>query len=154
MSKMREKESLECVRMHIWALKTQKLLGPVNRPWSPATDCSLRSRDSASLHRQLSASEAGPPPLDQILDPHLKVKHFPNPIKASWVYTWKQAHYAWHSIVLDSRSTVEIHWLRSTVEIHLQRLTWYFRQKNVPDATILSINSLYTKPKYLYFWIN
>ena len=28
MSKMREKESLECVRMHIWALKTQKLPGP------------------------------------------------------------------------------------------------------------------------------
>ena len=35
-----------------------------------AADCSLRSRNSASLRRQLSASEAGPPP-DQILDPHL-----------------------------------------------------------------------------------
>ena len=72
MSKMREKESLECVRMHIWALKTQKLSGPLSGPWTPAADCSLRSCDSASLHRQLSASEAGAPPLDQILDPHLE----------------------------------------------------------------------------------
>ena len=68
---MREKESLDCVRMHIWALKTQKLPGPLSGPWTPAADCSLRSRDSASLRRQLSASEAGPPALDQILDPHL-----------------------------------------------------------------------------------
>ena len=70
MSKIREKESLECVRMHIWASKTQKLPGPLSGPWSPAAECSLRSRDSASLRRQLSASEAGAPP-DQILDPHL-----------------------------------------------------------------------------------
>ena len=70
MSKMREKESLECVRMHIWALKNQKLLGPLSGPWTPAAYCSLRSHDSASLRRQLSAAEAGAP-LDQILDPHL-----------------------------------------------------------------------------------
>ena len=62
MSKMREKESLECVTMHIWALKTQKLPGPLSGPWTPAADCLLRSRDSASLRRQLSASEAGAPP--------------------------------------------------------------------------------------------
>ena len=62
MSKIREKESLECVRMHIWASKTQKLPGPLSGPWTPATECSLRSRDSASLCRQLSASEAGDPP--------------------------------------------------------------------------------------------
>ena len=62
MSKMREKESLECVRMHIWALKTQKLPGPLSGPWTPATYCSLRSRDSALLRRQLSAAEAGAPP--------------------------------------------------------------------------------------------
>ena len=62
MSKMREKEILECVRMHIWALKTQKLPGPLSGPWTPAADCSLRSRDSTSLHWQLSASEAGTPP--------------------------------------------------------------------------------------------
>ena len=60
---MREKESLECVRMHIWALKTQKLPGPLSRPWTPAAYCLLRSRDSASLRRQLSAAEAGAPPL-------------------------------------------------------------------------------------------
>ena len=76
MSKMREKESLECVRMHIWALKTQKLPGPLSGPWTPATDCSLHSRDSALLRQQFSASEAGPP-LDQILDPHLGVMSFP-----------------------------------------------------------------------------
>ena len=69
---MREKESLECVRMHIWASKTQKLPGPLSGPWTPAADC---SRDSASLHRQLSASVAGPP-LDQILDPHLQSSLF------------------------------------------------------------------------------
>ena len=70
MSKIREKESLEYVRMHIWASKTQKLPGPLSGPWTPAAECSLHSRDSASLRRQLSASEAGPP-LDPILDPHL-----------------------------------------------------------------------------------
>ena len=59
---MREKESLECVRMHIWALKTQKLPGPLSGPWTPAANCSLRSRDFTSLCRQLSASEAGAPP--------------------------------------------------------------------------------------------
>ena len=72
MSKIREKESLECVRMHIWASKTQKLPGPLSGPWTLAAECSLHSCDSASLCRQLSASEAGPPPLDQILDPHLE----------------------------------------------------------------------------------
>ena len=61
MSKIREKESLECGRMHIWALKTQKLPGPLSGPWTPATNCSLRSCDSASLCRQLSASGPGPP---------------------------------------------------------------------------------------------
>ena len=71
MSKIREKESLECGRMHIWALKTQKLPGPLSGPWTPAANCSLRSRDSALLRRQLSASTPGAPPLDQILDPHL-----------------------------------------------------------------------------------
>ena len=60
--KMREKESLECRRMHIGALKTQKLPGPLSGPWTPAI--------KGSLHQQLSALEAGPP-LDQILDPHL-----------------------------------------------------------------------------------
>ena len=62
MSYIREKESLECVRMHIWASKTQKLPGPLSRPWTPAAECSLRLHDSALLHRQLSASEAGAPP--------------------------------------------------------------------------------------------
>ena len=62
MSKIREKESLECVRMHIWASKTQKLPGPLSGPWTPAAECLLRSCDSASLCRQLSASEAGAPP--------------------------------------------------------------------------------------------
>ena len=71
MSKMREKESLECVRMHIWALKTQKLPGPLSGPWTPAAYCSLRSHDSASLRRQLSAAEAGAPPLTK-----------------SWIRTW------------------------------------------------------------------
>ena len=70
MSEMTEKESLECERMHIWALKTQKLPGPLSGPWTPAADSSIRSRNSAQLHRQLSAWEAGAP-LDQILDPHL-----------------------------------------------------------------------------------
>ena len=79
MSKMREKESLECVRMYIWALKTQKLPGPLSGPWTPAADCSLHSRDSASLRQQLSASEAGAP-LDQILDPHLQSDHHFNSI--------------------------------------------------------------------------
>ena len=62
LSKMREKEPLECRRVHIWALKTQKLPGPSSGPWTPATKGSLRSHDSASLRWQLSASEAGAPP--------------------------------------------------------------------------------------------
>ena len=72
MSKIREKESLECRRMHIRALKAQKLPGPLSGPWTPTTNCWLRSHDSASLHWQLSASEPGAPP-DQILDPHLRL---------------------------------------------------------------------------------
>ena len=60
LSKMREKEPLECRRMHICALKTQKLPWPLSGPWIPAAKGSLRSHDSASLRRQLSASEAGP----------------------------------------------------------------------------------------------
>ena len=53
MSKIREKESLECGRMHIWALKTKS---------TPTTNCSLHSCDYASLCQQLLASEPGPPP--------------------------------------------------------------------------------------------
>ena len=60
LSKMREKEPLECRRMHIWALKTQKLPWPLSGSWTPAAKGSLCSHDSASLCRQLSASEAGP----------------------------------------------------------------------------------------------
>ena len=70
MSRIREKESVECWRMLIWALKTQKLQGPLSRPWTPDTDCSLHSHDSTLLHWQLSVSEARAP-LDQILDPCL-----------------------------------------------------------------------------------
>ena len=62
---------IDVKNMHIWASKTQKLPGPLSGPWTLAAECSLCSRDSASLCRQLSASEAGAPPLDQILDPHL-----------------------------------------------------------------------------------
>ena len=68
--KIREKESLECRRMHIWASKTQKLPEPLSGPWTPAAEGSLGSRNSASLCRQFSSSEAAPS-LDQILDPHL-----------------------------------------------------------------------------------
>ena len=71
MSKIREKESLECGRMHIWALRTQKLPGPLSGPWTPAANCSLHSRDSTSLRRQLSASAPGAPPLTK-----------------SWIRTW------------------------------------------------------------------
>ena len=46
-------------------------------PWTPATNCSLHSCDSASLRQQLSAPEPGTP-LDQILDPHLRVMHICN----------------------------------------------------------------------------
>ena len=71
MSTIREKEPLECGRMHIWALKTQKLPGPLSGPWTQAADSLLHLHDSALLHWQFWASEAGPS-LDQILDPHLK----------------------------------------------------------------------------------
>ena len=77
MSKIWEKESLECVKMHIWAAKTQKLPGPLSGPWTPAAKCLLHSHDSASLHRQLSASEAGAPPLTK-----------------SWIHTC--AYFVWH----------------------------------------------------------
>ena len=69
MSKIREKESLECGKMHILALKTQKLPGPLSRPWTLVANCLLRSHDSASLCWQLWPKNLGPP--DQILDPHL-----------------------------------------------------------------------------------
>ena len=70
LSKMREKEPLECRRIHIWALKTQKLPEPLSGPWTPAAKGLLHLHDSASLRRQLSVSEAGAP-LDKILDPRL-----------------------------------------------------------------------------------
>ena len=57
MSKMREKESLECVGRNIRALKTQKLPGPLSGPWTPAAFCLLHSRNSTSLRRQLLASD-------------------------------------------------------------------------------------------------
>ena len=55
-----------------FSTKTQKLPGPLSGPWTPAADSSLRSRDSAPLRRQLSASEAGAPPLTK-----------------SWIRTWE-----------------------------------------------------------------
>ena len=48
--------------MHIWALKTQKLLGPLSGPWTPTTDSSLHLPNSTLLHQQLLASEARPSP--------------------------------------------------------------------------------------------
>ena len=66
MSKIRGKKSLECGRMHIWALKTQKLPGPLSRAWTPAANCSLRCVGN------FRPQHLGPP-LDQILDPHLKL---------------------------------------------------------------------------------
>ena len=51
--------------MHIWALKNQKLPGPLSGPWTLAADSLLCSHDS-----QLSALETAPP--EQILDPHLR----------------------------------------------------------------------------------
>ena len=46
---MGEKESLECGRMNIWALKTEKLPGPLSRPWTPAADSLLNLHNSALL---------------------------------------------------------------------------------------------------------
>ena len=101
MSKIREKESLECGRMHIWALKTQKLPGPLSGPWTPAANCSLRSHDSASLRRQLLASAPGAPPLTKSWirtwsysvakpfdygEPHLKASIHKSPISLSGMY--------------------------------------------------------------------
>ena len=67
---MRDKESPECGRMHIWALETQKLPGPLTGSWTPAANGSLCSCNFTLLHCQFSVSEAGVP-LDQILDLHL-----------------------------------------------------------------------------------
>ena len=53
------------------------------RALDPAADSSLHYRDSASLRRQLSASEAGCP-LDQILDPHLGYPCIPGQFVKSW----------------------------------------------------------------------
>ena len=74
MSKIREKESLECGRMHIWALKTQKLPGTLSGPWTLAANCSLRSRYSTSVRWQLSASGPGAPPVTKSW---IRTCHFP-----------------------------------------------------------------------------
>ena len=62
MSKIREKECLECVRMHIWASKTQKLPGPLSGPWTP---CRRMLASLARLHFATSATVGlrswGPP---------------------------------------------------------------------------------------------
>ena len=78
MSKIREKESLECGRMHIWALKTQKLPGPLSGPWTPAANCSLCSHDSASLTRLCFATSAT-----------FGLRTWGPPLTKSWIRTWK-----------------------------------------------------------------
>ena len=60
-----------CENAYLSIKKPQKLPEPLSGPWIPATDCSLRSSDFASLCRQISASEAGAPPLTK-----------------SWIRTW------------------------------------------------------------------
>ena len=57
------------------SIKNPKASRALKRALDPATNCSLRSHNSALLCRQLSASAPGAP-LDQILDPHLCT---PNP---------------------------------------------------------------------------
>ena len=114
MSKIREKESLECVRMHIWASKTQKLPGPLSGPWTPATECSLRSRDSALLCWQLSASEAGAPP-------------WPNPGSAPvTVRTWQEILCVF-SVVMCERNLREDKWLGIPVFLLTRYSSWFFR---------------------------
>ena len=63
---MRGKEPLECRRMHIWALKMQKLPGPLSAPWTPSTKGSL------CYVGNFRPRKLGPP-LDKILDPHLNI---------------------------------------------------------------------------------
>ena len=59
-------------RIELYAKFVLNAEKPLKQALDPAMDGSLRSRDSASLRRQLPASEAGPP-LDQILDLHLQI---------------------------------------------------------------------------------
>ena len=60
--KMRDKESLECGRMHIWPLKTQKLPGPLREPWILATQV-VHYACMTLLHNKLRPQKLPPPPL-------------------------------------------------------------------------------------------
>ena len=57
----RKRVSRMCENAYL-SIKNPKASRALKRPWTPAAYCSLRSRDSASLRRQLSAAEAGAPP--------------------------------------------------------------------------------------------
>ena len=70
MSKIREKESLECGRMHIWALKTQKLPGPLSGPWTPPQIAHFAHATLLHYVSNFRPQDLGSP-LDQILDLHL-----------------------------------------------------------------------------------
>ena len=115
MSKIREKESLECGRMHIWALKIQKLPGPLSGPWTPVANCSLRSHDSASLRRQLSASAPGAPP-------------WPNPgsapalgfEKLEYEIMFLLAEQFWCKYNMDNSNIHWGSWNRSFIELKVQ----------------------------------
>ena len=84
MSKIREKESLECGRMHIWALKAQKLPGPQIARFAHTT----------LLHYigNFQPQNLGSP-LYQILDPHLQGIH-------------------WFEFPLNSKQNLADEWLR------------------------------------------
>ena len=62
MSKIREKESLECGRMHIWALKTQKLPEPLSRPWTPPQIARFARATPLCYVGNFRPQHLGPPP--------------------------------------------------------------------------------------------
>ena len=71
MSKIREKSVSRMWENVYLSIKKPKAFRALKFALHPGHRCSLRLRDSTSLRRQLSASEAASP-FDQILDPHLK----------------------------------------------------------------------------------
>ena len=56
--------------MHIWTLKTPKLLGPLSRPQTPGHNGAHFAR-ATTLHYVHKFHGSGPGPPHQILDPHL-----------------------------------------------------------------------------------
>ena len=131
MSKIREKESLECGRMHIWALKTQNLPGPLSGPWTPAANCSLR------YVCNFRPQHLGPPP-------------WPNPgsapgVSPTWGFLeWHNKHKCYSEMKLTPGFNNK---LKDTTPVRRMGLWASYFQQRLPKNYVRTRLKIYRKQK-------